>query len=79
MLDCCYRMELVEGEAIKFGALPRPKYLIAMRDQLVSAGIGYVEDASVFHANDQSRAKFIDFGTREPRDGPQTPATPLKA
>ena len=69
-LECCYQMELLEGNEKKFTALGLRqsfKHLQTAQDRFAEIGID-VLDASVFDAENAEAFKLIDFRLREPSD-----------
>lgn len=66
LLDCCYKMEFIEGNACKIGALESvfPHLRQAVR-HFQDAGVAYMKDCCVFFPEDKQQFKFIDFATKE--------------
>lgn len=65
LTKCCYSVELVEGgEPRKPNDLRELNHIDEFKKGMRDAGIGYLEDASVFDALDAKRFKVIDFATK---------------
>lgn len=68
VLDHCYAIEFIPGNAIKLGALPsghRPPHIDEALRLFCAAGIFHLIDASIFFPEDEERFVFIDFATEE--------------
>lgn len=66
LLDCCYKLELLNGSDLKLttnGLRANNPHLEEAQRRFHKLSIN-VLDASVFHATDPSRFKFIDFEMR---------------
>ena len=60
-LDCCYRMELLSGEEMKFLSVRESlEHLLEAQERFSSNGID-LSDSSVFYREDAERFKLIDF------------------
>jgi hypothetical protein len=68
MLDHCYLMEYIEGDARKLGEYPadfRPAHIERALDAFRKIGVSHLTDASIFFADDPNHFKFIDFAIEE--------------
>lgn len=66
VLDHCYAMDFIAGDALKSGGLDDTyQHLRTAWQAFREAGIRYVRDASVFAPHDPERFKVIDFATEE--------------
>ena len=60
-LDCCYRMELLSGDEMKFLSVRESlEHLREAQKRFSANGIDLL-DSSVFNCEDAERFKFIDF------------------
>lgn len=67
MLDHCYVIEYIEGNARKLGeclADSRPEHIERL-NSFRNLGIFHLIDASVFSLDDPDNFKFIDFAIEE--------------
>lgn len=66
LLDCCYAMEYIDGDAWKLGELlDRPTHIEQALQSFGEAGIRHLSDASIFFPDDSQNFKFIDFAMDE--------------
>ena len=68
MLDHCYVIEYIEGNARKLGeclADSRPEHIERALNSFRNLGIFHLIDASVFSLDDPDNFKFIDFAIEE--------------
>jgi hypothetical protein len=66
LLDCCYAMEYIDGDAWKLGELlDRPTHIEQALQVFREAGIRHLSDVSIFYPDDSQNFKFIDFAIEE--------------
>lgn len=68
LLDCCYVMGRIAGEAQKLSEWrrwERPEHISELLQEFEDAGIGYCSDASLFSRCDRDHVVFIDFATEQ--------------
>lgn len=66
LLDCCYKIEFIEGTAVKMAdALCINPDIQGILNEFIPSGIQYVRDASVFYPKDLNKMKIIDFAVQD--------------
>jgi hypothetical protein len=67
LLDCCYVIDFVDGEAAKLtqNLANQHPHLLAVTQAFAENGVNHWQDGAVFHPSDPARTKIIDFGTKD--------------